>query len=154
MTSRPTLTKRPLGFTLVELVILFGIVGVIAAIVIPMYGRYIEKARVVEAIAAMRDIQSKVKAYQRANGALPASLATLAYDKADPWGRAYVYVILVNPGVARKDKKLAPLNSDYDLYSMGKDGITHASLSNSASRDDIVRARDGGFVGPAEEFDP
>ena len=49
---------------------------------------------------------------------------------------------------------LAPLNSDFDLYTVGPDGITHASLGNSASRDDIVRARDGGFIGTAEEFDP
>jgi hypothetical protein len=27
-------------------------------------------------------------------------------------------------------------------------------LNNAASRDDVLRARDGGFYGTAEEFDP
>jgi general secretion pathway protein G len=46
------------------------------------------------------------------------------------------------------------LNSDFDLYSVGRDGLTAASLLNSKSRDDVVRARDGSFVGTAQEFDP
>ena len=32
--------------------------------------------------------------------------------------------------------------------------LRNASLANAVSRDDIVRARDGGFIGTAEEFDP
>ena len=57
-------------------------------------------------------------------------------------------------GKARKDKKLAPLNSDYDLYSLGKDGDSKPPLVTPVSRDDIVRARDGQFIGMAKDFDP
>ena len=57
-------------------------------------------------------------------------------------------------GHARKDKVLKPLNSDFDLYSVGPDGQTQASLTSSVSRDDVVRARDGAFIGTAAEFDP
>jgi len=57
-------------------------------------------------------------------------------------------------GQARQDKILRPLNSDFDLYSIGPDGLTLPSLAKPESRDDIVRARDGAFVGPASEFDP
>jgi general secretion pathway protein G len=65
------------------------------------------------------------------------------------------YDIRVNgTGGARRDHKLSPLNSDFDLYSVGRDQQTAASLADSRSRDDIVRARDGGFIGTAEEFDP
>ena len=75
----------------------------------------------------------------------------------DPWGNAYRYFNLrtvSGNGQARKDKKLAPLNSDFDLYSVGKDGESQENLGHARSRDDVVRARDGAFIGTAEEFDP
>ncbi|MFQ5988854.1 MAG: hypothetical protein ACE5K9_02950 [Candidatus Methylomirabilales bacterium] len=52
----------------------------------------------------------------------------------------------------RKDQFLVPLNSDYDLYSKGKDGQSQPPLTAQARRDDIVRANDGGFVGLAPEY--
>ena len=59
-----------------------------------------------------------------------------------------------NPAIAlaRKDRFLVPINSDFDLYSVGPDGETHATLNNPVSRDDIIRAADGGFYGLAEKF--
>ena len=45
-----------------------------------------------------------------------------------------------------------PLNTDYDLYSMGRDGKSKTPLTASESHDDIVRALDGEFVGLASEF--
>jgi len=47
---------------------------------------------------------------------------------------------------------MVPINSDFDLYSMGKDGRSVAPLTAKDSRDDIVRANDGGYVGLASEF--
>ena len=52
-----------------------------------------------------------------------------------------------------KRKNLAPLNSDYDLYSMGKDGASQSSLMAKVSRDDVVRALDGRFMGRASDLD-
>lgn len=52
----------------------------------------------------------------------------------------------------RKDRFLVPINSDYDLYSMGKDGESVAPLTAAKSRDDIVRAANGTYVGLAENF--
>ena len=48
----------------------------------------------------------------------------------------------------------SPKNSDFDLYSMGKDGASVGPLTAKASRDDVVRASDGRFVGLASDFDP
>ena len=45
-----------------------------------------------------------------------------------------------------------PLNSEYDLYSKGKDGASAPALTAAASKDDIVRANDGGFVGLAINY--
>lgn len=55
-------------------------------------------------------------------------------------------------GKARKDRKLNPLNSDFDLYSLGKDGASKTQLTNKVSLDDTVRANDGAFVGLAADY--
>jgi general secretion pathway protein G len=149
---------RNRGFTLVELVIVLAIAALIIAITAPMLGNYFERSRYVQCVVDLRDMQKIIKQYEFAHGALPDTLADASLGtKVDPWGRPYQYFNLRNSkgnGLARKDKKLAPLNSDFDLYSVGPDGLTSTSLANSNSRDDVVRARDGGFLGTAEEFDP
>lgn len=55
-------------------------------------------------------------------------------------------------GGARKDRFLVPINSDFDIYSMGRDGQTVAPLTALKSHDDIIRASDGGFYGLATYF--
>ena len=74
----------------------------------------------------------------------------------DPWGNLYVYhKFVIPPGIAaqaRKDRFLVPINSQYDLYSMGKDGDSRLPLSVPVSQDDIVAANDGGFVGLASRY--
>ena len=44
------------------------------------------------------------------------------------------------------------LNTDFDLYSAGPDGETRAPLTAKVSKDDVLRALDGGFFGVAEDF--
>ena len=55
-------------------------------------------------------------------------------------------------GGARKDRFLVPINSDFDLYSMGKDGQSVGPLTAQKSHDDVIRANDGGFYGLASNF--
>ena len=52
----------------------------------------------------------------------------------------------------RKDRFLVPLNTYYDLYSKGKDGDTDEDLQADKSRDDIIRANDGGYIGLAYKY--
>jgi general secretion pathway protein G len=52
----------------------------------------------------------------------------------------------------RKDRFLVPINSDYDLYSMGPDGESVEPLTAAKSHDDIIRASNGAYVGVAENF--
>jgi general secretion pathway protein G len=74
----------------------------------------------------------------------------------DPWGRAYQYLRIdggKTPGIEgyrRRDKNANPVNSDYDLYSMGKDSKTAPQFTAKNARDDIVRANDGAYYGLAE----
>ncbi|MBX3236415.1 MAG: prepilin-type N-terminal cleavage/methylation domain-containing protein [Nitrospiraceae bacterium] len=58
----------------------------------------------------------------------------------------------VDRGKPRKDRFLHPINSDYDLYSIGKDGESVEPLTAKKSHDDVIRANDGKFVGLATEF--
>ena len=51
-----------------------------------------------------------------------------------------------------KDSALAPLNTDFDLYSVGPDGDSRLPLTAAASRDDILRANNGAFIGRAENY--
>ena len=150
--------KPARGFTLVEILIVLAIAGFAIAIVVPGVSRYIERSRVLESVVDIGTMSTKIKQYEASTGALPATLADVGYGgKTDPWGNAYEYINLVTAsgnGQARKDKKLAPLNSDFDLYSIGGDKETSSQLSNAKSRDDVVRARNGGFIGLAADFDP
>jgi general secretion pathway protein G len=143
------------GFTFVEVLIALAIVAVLLFVATPSYSSYRERTRVNQAIFDIVAISAQVKAYELDNREYPDNLLQIGASKLDPWGRPYVY----NPfqgkgdkGQARKDKNLVPINSDFDLYSVGKDGESRAPLHAKWSRDDVVRANDGGFVGLASDY--
>lgn len=146
------------GFTLVEVILVLMIAGIVIALAVPSYERYLERSRLAESVAIIGDISRKIRQYETSKGALPDDLGAVDFGgKLDPWGRPYEFLNLRSMkgnGKARSDQKLAPLNSDYDLYSVGRDGVSEKSLGHASSRDDVVRARDGGFIGLASEFDP
>jgi general secretion pathway protein G len=148
----------PPGFTVIEILFAIAIVGLLASVALSKYEDYRERARVYQASVDVSAVSSMVKQYQIDNNELPDSLAAVGQSgKLDPWGRPYAYFNLVSSkgnGTARKDKKLNPLNTDFDLYSLGKDGQSQSSLQAKTSRDDVVRARDGRFIGLASDFDP
>lgn len=52
----------------------------------------------------------------------------------------------------RRDRYLFPLNTDYDLFSLGPDHQTAVSLGESTGLDDVIRANNGGFFGVASEY--
>jgi len=52
----------------------------------------------------------------------------------------------------RRDRYLFPLNTDYDLFSLGPDHQTATSLGESTGLDDVIRANNGGFFGLASDY--
>lgn len=54
--------------------------------------------------------------------------------------------------VRRRDRYLFPVNTDYDLFSLGPDRRTSPSLKGPVARDDVVRANNGGYYGAAREY--
>jgi general secretion pathway protein G len=146
------------GMTFIELMISVLIVGVLTAIALAGYQNYRERIRLNQAITDISAMSVAIKHYMIDNPGPPASLADVNLgNKIDPWGRPYFYLNLTTlkgNGKSRRDRNLNPLNSDFDLYSAGKDGQTQTQLNAPQSRDDVIRARDGKFVGLAADFDP
>lgn len=145
--------KRPKGWrqalTLIELLLALAILGILSAIAVPLYTGYIDKQRNTTAIIDINNIESQIERFMALNGSPPATLAAAnIVPPNDPWGRAYVYVC---PG-DRRDKHLKPLNKDYDLLSMGKDGQTDTKIWKNNALDDIIRCNDGAFIGLASEY--
>ena len=147
--------RRRRGFTLIEMMIVAVITGILAALAIPNYVRIRDRAMIARAVGDIDALQFDIQEYTLRNGGLPTTLAGIGRaGLEDPWGNPYQYLPIAGTGKGgfRKDRFLVPINSDYDLYSMGADGASQAPLTAKTSQDDIVRANDGGFVGLAKDF--
>lgn len=207
------------GYTLIELSIVFAIIGLVCAVAGSQYMSYLERARMARAIAEIKGIATQLEVLPGERLDYPAQLADIGIDLRDPWGNPYQYLAIAGnlprgvaraemalPPVAagkggskgqgpsgggagaaepiggggqgpgggkgqggggggaggggggsimgsvRKDRFQVPINSDFDLYSMGPDGKSQGPLSAKASRDDVIRANDGAFIGIAAEF--
>ena len=149
---------RKQGFTLLDLLVAITIIAIISAIATPIYTQFVDSANDAAATSDILEIQLAIDQFNAATFAYPDDLTELAgVPTVDPWGNAYSYLrIDGNPtpgikGQQRKDKNLNPLNTDFDLFSVGKDGATKGPLTAKDSHDDIIRAGNGGFVGRGED---
>ena len=71
------------GFTLVELMIVVAIIGILAAVAVPYYQRYIQRSRLASLVLpGIHTIQTNVGCYysQNSNFPAPADLAQMAAD--------------------------------------------------------------------------
>lgn len=148
------LNVRTLGVTLIELMLVVVLLGLLVGIAVPSYRAYFERTRIATAKADILEISARLDKAFVATGTYPTGLAAFGAVRTDPWGNPYQYLSMdgAKVGQKRKDKSLHPLNSDYDLYSMGPDGQSQTPLTAKASRDDIIRANNGGFIGVAEDY--
>ncbi|WP_295545395.1 prepilin-type cleavage/methylation domain-containing protein [uncultured Pseudacidovorax sp.] len=146
--------RRLFGFTIVELMLVIGLVGVLVTIALPRYADYREKMKVADAIRDIGIIAAKLSVYGMDKQHYPETLTEIGWTTPDPWGNPYQYLAMegASVGKKRKDRSLHPLNSDFDLYSMGPDGRSVPPLTAKASEDDIIRANDGRFIGKASEY--
>ena len=125
--------------------IVLAIIATLAAIAVPSYHNYLEKMKVSRAISEVKILESEILVYFIDNGVHPDNLAVIGRDNfLDPWGNPYQYLKIAGAdlkgnGKLRKDHAMVPVNSDYDLYSMGADGKSQTPFTAEASQDDIVR---------------
>ncbi len=80
------------GFTLVELLIVVGVVAILAAVAMPSYRDYVIRSRVHEAQTASESIRTAVAIYTSRHGSTPSTLASLNYVAIDPNSHAGNYV--------------------------------------------------------------
>jgi general secretion pathway protein G len=144
------------GLTLVELMLVTTLVAVLSMLSVNAWGGWRDRVRTKVAVDEITAMSVVIDQTHTDTGALPGSLADIGRGgMKDPWGNDYVYLNLTTAGgtgAARKDHSLVPLNSDYDLYSKGPDGASVAPLTAAASHDDILRANNGRFIGPASSY--
>lgn len=161
--------------------IVVALIGLLAGLAGTTYLRYLEKARIIRAVSEISSISNLIDASRiLTQSPPPDSLSEFDISTPiDPWGYPYHYLRIEGvfdvsasplrtiglPAVAanggdlrpppdqpRKDRFLKPISTDYDLYSSGPDGVSRESLEHRDSRDDVVRAINGEYVGLAELF--
>ncbi len=149
--------KRQRGYTLIELMIVAGVCAVLIGIAYATYDWAIERARVAAAIGDIGEIHMQVQMFDLNNRRHPTSLAEIGMDgMIDPWGNEYQYLSFDNVqgnGPKRKNRGMVPVNTNYDIYSMGPDGQSESPFTSVHSRDDIVMATDGTYFGAVGDFE-
>ena len=73
-------------------------------------------------------------------------------DAAIRQGGFSMFTSVTTETTRRRDRYLFPLNTDYDLFSLGPDHRTATSLGEQVGYDDVIRANNGGFFGLASDY--
>ncbi|MFK7977945.1 MAG: hypothetical protein AB8C02_17575 [Halioglobus sp.] len=150
-----------LGITLVETVLVLAILGIVVGVALPAYDGHRQKMERSAVLAEILEITNAIDSYFYDNLSYPETLEDVRMeDRVDTWGNPYQYLKIAGAaspgkggvGNVRKDKNLVPINTDYDLYSMGPDGRSVGPLTAKHSRDDLVRANNGAYLGVAEKY--
>jgi general secretion pathway protein G len=150
------------GVTFIELMLVVCIIGIVSGIAVPAYTGYQDKVDAAKAVADMTCIGLLIEKFYTENNRYPNSLGEIGKGGLkDPWGRIYQYnnnlLIITNNTKhkctgCRKDGPIHPLNTDYDLFSVGKDGKSSDTIRSQPSQDDIVRAFNGSYLGIVKDI--
>lgn len=76
-TSCPS-SKRHVGFTLVELLVVISIIGILAGLLLPVISKARTQARITEAKTEMANMEGAIIAYEAAYGRMPSSQGAAA----------------------------------------------------------------------------
>lgn len=144
------------GYSLVELIIAMGVILIIAGIAVPALVQAINNARLARCVGDIRGIGNEITVAGFSTGNYPTMITEVGFaDIRDPWGSDYVYVNLRDPanaGRGRTDRFGVQINNNFDLYSMGADKQSSTSIVGATSRDDVIWANDGAWMGLASQF--
>jgi general secretion pathway protein G len=142
------------AFTLVELMLVVAAIALLTTMAMSSYQKFTDRARNAQAASDIREIDAMITRFYTQNSRYPVDLAEINVSKKDPWNYDYQYRDFSTAKLSqkRKDGGLQPINSDYDLYSKGKDGRTAIKINTGDGADDIVRGRNGNYVGLGKDY--
>ena len=89
----PKRTRWSRGFTLIELIVVLGVLAVLTIIGMGVYSHFIDRAKNTRAISEIRVLEKEILEFWNANDRLPDSLAELDRSAMlDPWKTPYQYI--------------------------------------------------------------
>ena len=91
--------SHQLGFTLIELMLVFSIIGMIAGVAIPAYQGYVVKSKLAEAAELQAPIKKAISQYYDRWGQMPKDNAAAGLPPAKAFRGKYVDEIEVRDGV-------------------------------------------------------
>lgn len=140
---------------MIEMLFVLIVIGTVTSIVTPRLTGLIDNARDASSTGDLDAIHTDIVSYVAQHDSLPPSLAVIGWGgHRDPWDQPYIYLNFSGgiPGDARLDQFGVPLNTGFDLYSLGEDGASSPSIMTASSQDDILLGDDGGFIGLATRY--
>lgn len=117
VTLNPSVKRNASGFSLVELLVVIGIIGILASIILPVLGNAKQRAKIAKAKLEMRDFENALAAYKSDYKMFPMSPAVQAASSANA---DFTYgdgsVVLNGTGTERSNEELVAILSDWEFY--------------------------------------
>jgi general secretion pathway protein G len=120
--------------------------------IVPAVARRPQEAETLDAVSAAVAEAAAEQVVGRLGRTLSIVERDALVDAMRTYGTFSVFTAVPVEETRRRDRYMFPLNTDYDLFSLGPDGRTSVSLGEKVGLDDVIRANNGGYFGPASEY--
>ena len=118
--------KSKKGITLIELLVVIVIIGVLAAIAVPVYNNYMQRARRADAKTALEQLRAAQEIFRAERGSYSLDLTELANTFGVPNVAGDYIIVLINTGatayLAEAQPNTARQLSDGSLF-INQDGV-------------------------------